>query len=157
MTRTLTGTKILLWLLGTFGVVFAVNGLFIAKAVSTYPGEDVSNPYLQGIDYNRTLSDRAVQAANGWHATISGARTANGRVTISIIVSSRETLPAGFSLVGELRHPADAERDHKLRFVEPSPGTFVGQAAGVTSGAWDVVVRTNSRVPFEASRRLWLR
>jgi len=39
------GPKVLLTLIGFFGVIFAVNGLMAYDAVSTFRGEVVDNPY----------------------------------------------------------------------------------------------------------------
>jgi nitrogen fixation protein FixH len=55
-----------------------------------------------------------------------------------------------------LRHPADAERDRALVFARHG-NLFLGQVSKVTPGAWDVLVHAKSSIPFEASRRLWLR
>jgi nitrogen fixation protein FixH len=53
-----------------FGVIFVVDGVFIARAVGTFPGEDVPNSYVQGIDYNQTIAQRAVQKQLGWTAEV---------------------------------------------------------------------------------------
>jgi nitrogen fixation protein FixH len=53
---------------GFFAVDFAINGLFIARAVGTFPGEDVKNSYVQGNDYNAALAQRAQQLQLGWTA-----------------------------------------------------------------------------------------
>jgi nitrogen fixation protein FixH len=144
-------------LLCTFGVVFAVNGFFIARAIATYPGEDVQNPYLQGVDFNQTLQARAEQAAEGWQATIAAKRVAGGAVEVTIVVDKKAgVLPADFSLTGLLRHPSDEELDHPLSFAASGPNRFVGHITGVRRGAWDVQVKANGRVAFEASRRVWL-
>jgi len=158
MTRTLNGRQVLYWLFGTFGVIVAVNALFITKAISTYPGEDVSSPYLQGVDYNDTLADRARQATLGWRASISAARSPDARVTVTVRFEADDVLPQSFALHGLLRHPMDAERDHPLSLVRTADGTFVGHLSGVSKGAWDVVVSTDPRAatPFEATRRVWL-
>jgi nitrogen fixation protein FixH len=160
MTKSLTGKHVLLWLGGTFGVVFAVNALFVTKALDTYPGEDVQNPYLQGVDYNQTLAQRADQASLGWNATIDGSRSKAGEAAISVVVDAKDgALPPGFVLSGELRHPADAERDRALTFSKVGDKTFVSHVKSVGAGAWDVIVSAHDtkNIPFEATRRLWLR
>jgi len=154
MTRTLSGRHVLGWLIGSFGVVFAINVLFIVKAIATYPGEDVHNPYLQGIDYNLTLADRAQQKARGWQATISAARSGNTDMTVSVTING--ALPGDFGIKGALRHPMDAERDRLLSFQRVGRNTFESRVPSVRAGAWDVVVSATDNVPFEASRRIWL-
>ena len=152
----LTDKHVLFSLLGTFAVVIGVNVFFVVSALDTYPGEDVQNPYLQGVAYNRTIAAHAAQTARGWRATISADRAPDGATLVSVTLDSKMSLPAGLMLTGELRHPADAERDRALVFVRHG-NMFVGELDKVTPGAWDVSVHAVSPVLFEASRRLWLR
>ncbi len=53
-----------------FGVIFVVDGVFIVRAVATFPGEDVPNSYVQGIDFNQTIAQRAAQKQLGWTAEV---------------------------------------------------------------------------------------
>jgi nitrogen fixation protein FixH len=56
-----------------------------------------------------------------------------------------------------LRHPADENQDHPLRFREVAPGRYEAQVTNVRDGVWDVLVFNNDAMPFRANRRLWLR
>lgn len=159
MARAWTGRDILIALIATFGVIFGVNGYFIVEAERTWPGEDVANPYLQGLDYNQTLDARARQRALGWSATIGGALSAR-TATITVTVKDRYGRPVtGEALKGILRHPMDEQRDRGIALHEIGNGIYAGTAANVGSGTWDVIVSRNSdkEAPFEATRRLWLR
>lgn len=160
MTREWTGRHILIVLLLTFGVVFAVNAYFVFAAERTYPGEDVHHPYLQGLEYNQILKRRAEQAALGWHAEIGGVRDAAGLAVITVTLRNRAGAPvSNEALAGELRHPADEEMDHAIAFHAVGAGTYVGRVPHVVAGNWDVVVTSTKaqQAPFEASRRIWLR
>ena len=42
-----------------FGIIFSVNGLFLYKSISSFPGEDIKQSYRQGLAYNETLESRA--------------------------------------------------------------------------------------------------
>jgi nitrogen fixation protein FixH len=156
---TLTGRVILLWLAGFFGVVIAVDAGFIWASVATYRGEDEQKPYLQGIEYNRTLDRRAEQARLGWTSHIEARRLPSGAVDLVVTLRNAAGAPQSVArLDGELRHPADETRDHPLHLVERRKGEYGAQLSGVSPGAWDVVVSTpQGAVPFEASERLWLR
>lgn len=158
MTSTLTGRTVLYWLVGFFGVIFAVNIWFIVASIETYSGEDEQKPYLQGIEYNQTLARRTEQEALGWRATISARRLEGGKVQVSVNLAKPDGAPeTGLKLHGELRHPADEELDHTLRLTETAPGTYQAEISGVHTGAWDVVVETGDpQPPFEATRRLWV-
>lgn len=159
MARPLTGRKTLAILLASFGVVFAVNGYMIARAVGTYSGEDADNAYLQGANFNETLARRAQQARLGWHATIAAGAETNGALRIVVEVADRRDRPVGqLTMAGELRHPSDANRDKRFAITEERPGVYAATLAHVARGAWDVVVNTTGHhPPFEASGRIWLR
>jgi nitrogen fixation protein FixH len=159
MTRAWTGRDILIALIATFGVIFGVNGYFILEAERTWPGEDVANPYLQGLDYNQTLDARARQRALGWSATIGGVLS-GGNATITVTLRDRNGKPVtGEAMTGLLRHPMDEQRDRKIVLRETGNGIYAGSAANVPPGSWDVVItrKSNKEAPFEAERRLWLR
>lgn len=66
----LRGWQVLAILLTFFGLIMGVNGVFVAKALSTFPGEDEANSYVQGVAFNRSLEHRAAQAKLGWTAAL---------------------------------------------------------------------------------------
>lgn len=159
MTRTLTGRDVLLWLVMIFGLVIAVNTAFIVISVRTYRGEDEQKPYLQGVEYNHTLAERAKQNSLGWTATIGASRLGSGDVRIAIALAHQDGTPETQAVLGgELRHPSDEGRDRPLRLHETSAGRYRGDVSGVARGAWDVVIKTQAseRAPFEAIRRVWV-
>ncbi|HWU54838.1 MAG TPA: FixH family protein [Rhizomicrobium sp.] len=154
--KPLTGRGVLLWLTGFFGIIIATNAIFITEAVKTFRGEDEQKPYLQGVEYNRTLAHRAEQAKLGWHASIDARRLPAGNAEILVALRHRDGSPeTGARLAGELRHPSDEHRDRTLRFSQVSAGLYQAtiQAA---PGNWDVLVSNTEGAPFQATRRLWL-
>lgn len=134
----LRGWHVLAGLLTFFGAVIAVNIYFAVAAVATFPGEDVTHPYIQGLDYNRTLSEHRAQQAQGWHVTAGLERATSGPV-LAIELRQRNGAPlTGARLDGALRWPADSHRDRALDFHEPSPGRYVANLAGLAEGDWDL-------------------
>jgi nitrogen fixation protein FixH len=158
MRKPLTGRGVLLWLCGFFGVIFAANAYFITVSVKTFRGEDEQKPYLQGIEYNDTLARRAEQKRIGWRAAISAARLTSGQVRISVALTQAGGSPeANTALHGELRHPADENKDRDLALKEIQPGLYQTELKDVSPGSWDVLVsNTDKATPFEAVRRLWV-
>lgn len=155
--KVLTGRSVLLWLTGFFGVIIATNTIFIIEAVKTFRGEDEQKPYLQGVEYNQTLARRAQQKELGWHASIDAHRLAQGQVEILVALRHRDGSPeTGARLDGELRHPADENRDQPLRFSQISSGLYQATVEAAP-GNWDVLVANSKGAPFQATRRLWLR
>jgi nitrogen fixation protein FixH len=158
MIRELTGRKVLLWLTGFFAFVMAVNTLFIFISLKTFRGEDEQKPYLQGVEYNRTLALRAEQAKIGWRASIGATRGPSGELQISVSLNGANGAPEPHTaLRGELRHPADENKDRLFALTETVPGIYRASLQGVRAGTWDVMVTARDpKHPFEASRRLWV-
>lgn len=154
---TLTGRGVLLWLGGFFAVVMAINAVFITLSVKTFRGEDEQLPYLQGIAYNHTLALRAAQKALDWHAEISASRLTPAMVRIAVVLRRPDGRPLdGLKLEGELRHPADENRDIALAFKSVGGGLYQADAPAGGRGVRDVIVHADDGTPFEAQRRLWL-
>ena len=59
----LTGWHVFWIMLGFFGLMFTVNGIFLYHAITSFPGEDVKKSYLQGLDYNSTLDAKGSDGA----------------------------------------------------------------------------------------------
>ena len=155
--KPLTGRAVLIWLTGFFGIIIATNTIFITEAVKTFRGEDEQKPYLQGVEYNQTLAHRAEQKRLGWRASIDARRLAAGQGEIQVELRHRDGSPeTGARLAGELRHPADENRDRALRFSEISSGIYQATVQAAP-GNWDVLVSNAQGAPFQATRRLWLR
>ncbi len=158
MTGTLTGRGVLFWLLGFFGVIIAMNAWYIAVSFKTFRGEDEQLPYLQGIGYNQTLAHRAEQRALGWRAAVTIARVSPGNARLQVVMRDAGGHPvSGLTLKGELRHPADENRDRPLVLNPVAPGLYQAEIDRVTPGAWDAVLQAQDGTPFEVVQRLWLR
>jgi nitrogen fixation protein FixH len=159
MTGRLTGRGVLIWLFSFFAVIFAMNTYFIMVSSRTFRGEDEQKPYLQGVEFNQTLARRGEQQVLGWKATITAVRLADGHVRIEVTTRDRNgkaVVQSGMS--GELRHPADENRDRVLHLTTAAPGTYRAELTGVSPGVWDVQVHsTVGQAPFEAVRRVWVR
>jgi nitrogen fixation protein FixH len=158
VSRPLTGRGVLIWLIGFFGVVMAVNIGFIVVAVKTFRGEDEQKPYLQGVEYNQTLAARAEQARLGWRARVGARRLADGHVRLDVALDDPHAAPPeGVRLSAELRHPADENRDRYVRLSPSGSGRYWADAGNIGRGQWDVVVTSeSSSTPFTAVRRLWV-
>ena len=153
----LRGWHVLTGLVAFFGAVIAVNVYFAFAAVATFPGEDVTHPYIQGLEYNRTLAEHRAQHAQGWRATAGLERGADGALLAIALRQPNGAPLTGAHLVGALRWPADVHRDRALAFQEPSPGRYVAKLAHLAEGDWDLRARATARdgrnLDFEADLR----
>lgn len=130
-----TGWHALACFLGFFAVMFAVNGVFLYQAITSFPGEDVPKSYLQGLNYNSQLDTRAVQAKTGWRAEIG--------IDDQYLV---------FRLKNELGHPiggqhvsvtfrrlATTSSDVTLEMTARNVGEYVVPIADLERGQWDAI------------------
>ena len=153
----LRGWHVLTGLVAFFGAVIAVNVYFAFAAVETFPGEDVTHPYIQGLEYNRALAQHRAQQAQGWHVSAGLERGPRGAV-LAIELRSRDGAPLpGAYIEGALRWPADSHRDRALAFRENGAGRYVADVADLAEGDWDL--RATATTPdrhsldFEADLR----
>jgi len=149
---TIKGWHVLAAFIAFFGVIIAVDILFISLAVRTFSGEAASNPYESGLLYNRTLAQRRQEAALGWTATIE--ETAGDTVQVRVTDRAGAALE-GLSVTGDLERPATTRGKRTVRFVSAGAGLYRADTAPL-DGAWDlrVTIRGPGETVFEAQRRL---
>jgi nitrogen fixation protein FixH len=106
-----TGRKMLAVTVAFFGVIITVNGVMAWKAVSTFPGLEVTNGYVASQTWD---AEMAAQKALGWRLE---ARYAAGALELAFTESDgRPAAIAGLSvLVGR---PAAATEDVYPVFAE---------------------------------------
>lgn len=149
---TIKGRHVLAGLVAFFGLIIAVDSVFISLAYRTFSGEAAKNPYEAGLLYNRTLAQRRRQAALGWSATIE-----EGAGDLVLVrVADRHGRPVeGLTVNGALERPATTRGRRAVRFAAVTPGVYRADAAPL-DGAWDlhVTLRDAGGALFEADRRL---
>lgn len=158
MTWELKGWHVLAMILGFFGITIAVNVALAIYAIDTFSGEDVTTPYVRGLEYNRTLEARAAQQSLGWMASIDAAREKTG-AAISVLIEDRNGQTKDVLTVeATLRRPTDANLDRSIDLVPAGNGYYKAVASGLAPGAWDIIVHAKSGdVAFEAQRRVVLK
>ena len=158
----LKGWHVLLALLGFFGAVTAVDVGMAVQAYRTFPGEVAATPYEDGLQFNRTLAERAEARALGWKASVrasvlgGGAELGGGRAQIRVTIDDRAGQPVrGVRLAGRLERPATEAGRIPLRFTESRPGVYLA-VAPETPGAWDLTLTGEdaSGAPFDAESRI---
>jgi nitrogen fixation protein FixH len=154
----LKGFHVLALILGFFGVTMGVNAVFITYAYSTFAGEDVPRPYLQGLAYNRTLEERSAQNALGWRVTIDVRRDAEETLADVSISDKDGAMQSGLSVAVTLRRPTNAGLDQSAELASAGAGRYQARLQRISAGQWDVIARTTSRhgEKIEATRRVVL-
>ena len=142
----LKGWHVLLMMLGFFGVMFAVNGVFLYSAITSFPGEDVEKSYLQGLNYNSTLEARREQAELGW--TVRAGIPETDLSTLVVEIETAEGSPLSLlDVEATLRRRATDDADLNLS-LKPSPQTRGRYEAALphqlAPGLWDILIEAHS-------------
>ena len=58
---TIQGWHVLVGMIVFFGIIFAVNGVFLVSALNTHTGIVSQQPYRKGLDYNARIAADARQ------------------------------------------------------------------------------------------------
>jgi nitrogen fixation protein FixH len=153
----ITGRFVLFALLGFFGVVFAVNGVMIRAATSTFGGVETESSYKAGLAFKNEVAAAHRQDALKWQVSGHVARKGTD-ATIEIDVKDAQGQPlSSVAIEALLEHPSDARLDRHIAMTQTAPGHFVG-ASAVAAGQWNLITdisRGGQRV-FRSSNRVTL-
>ncbi|MEQ1755404.1 MAG: FixH family protein [Micropepsaceae bacterium] len=159
MTREVKGWHVLVMLLVFFGITIGVNSVFVSYALSTFAGEDVEQPYMKGLEYNKTIAARVAQQKLGWTATLAAGRNDAKEVAVELHVEGHDKLAVnGLDVTVMLRHPTNAHFDREVKLDPQGNGVYRATLTHVLPGQWDVIAdaRMNGQLSFEAKRRIVL-
>ena len=157
-TWTLKGWHVLVTLLVFFGVMFAVNGLFLYYALDTFSGIDTKDAYRKGIAYNQTLEEGRRYDRLGWQSKLI-AKGANLELTLT---SEDGTPVRGKKITGKVGRPSTDKFDHPVTFTDKGDGIYVADNVNLAAGGWIVsadvyeAVSPDNTPRFRIKERLWL-
>ena len=138
--REVTGRTVLVWLLGFFGFVFAVNGVMIKAATSTFGGVETSSSYKAGQMFEKEVARAGRQDARRWQVGGTLVRAKSGEAVLDITARDDQGAPiAGLMAKARLAHPADERLDHAIALARIGAGEFKGET-GAAPGQWELIV-----------------
>ncbi len=153
--RELTGRHVLLWLVGFFAVVFAVNGLLVQAATSTFGGLETQSSYKAGLMFEQEVAKAERQDELKWNVDGKLVRDQAGAAVLAISVRDAHGAPVGgLTADALLAHPADQKLDHAIALASDGAGRFRGEDKA-PAGQWELIVdfyRGNARVFRSRSR-----
>jgi nitrogen fixation protein FixH len=157
--RELTGRKVLLYLVVSFGIVFAVNGYMVKAAISTFGGVETQSSYKAGQQFEHEVAIAERQAALHWQVGGKLTRDKAGEAVLNVTVRDAKGAPVtGLTALARLAHPADERLDHIVVLHRIGAGEFHG-AAQAKAGQWELMIdldRGGQRV-FRSRSRVSLR
>lgn len=140
--RKITGRMVLLGFVAFFGVIAAVNGVFMYLALSTWPGLTTEDAYKKGIAYNKTLDEAAAQKQLGWRSAV--VFDASGK--LSVTLHGKDGAPlSGVTVEASLFRPLGDETVQKLTLEEAAPGIYAARFQAPQPGRWkaDIAAHRN--------------
>lgn len=156
--REIHGRHVLLVLIGFFGAMLAVNGIFIYLAMSTFNGLE-SDAYQKGLRYNDRIDAAGRQAALGWSHKL----TLEPDGTVLLSIKDAQGAPvSGLSIAGEITRPVADRFTSTLAFRETGAGAYLAPAS-FEPGNWIVSLQTtraelhSGETVYQIKERLWLK
>jgi nitrogen fixation protein FixH len=155
--KTLKGHHVLFWMMGFFGLMFVVNGVFLWAALSSFPGEDVRHSYLQGLQFNQTIASLKHQEDMAWKAELGLIVEPDGDVLVARILDADGLALPSRNVTAELRRAATQDSDIILEMLPVGSGEYRAALPVLTKGAWHVALNAeisdgSSGTGFKASK-----
>lgn len=132
----ITGRHVLFAMIAFFGVIFAVNGVFLYSALSTYTGIVADEPYRKGLTYNERIAAESRQNELHWYLDLE-IPTGDGLLRAGMLDAERQPV-TGLVMSGRLSRPSTDDHDQALAFEEVTPGNYVARVSALAEGTWKV-------------------
>jgi len=137
--RPWTGWTILLTLLISFGVIFAVNGILIYEALSTLSGVETDSAYQAGLQFEQNVAMAKAQEARHWRVDAALTAASGGeRLDVDARDAAGKPL-GGMQALAVFERPTDRRLDREVVLIDDGAGHFHGRAE-VAAGQWDLVI-----------------
>jgi nitrogen fixation protein FixH len=152
---------VLLTFVGFFVTVFAVNGVMIYEAVSTFGGLETPDAYRKGLAYNQRIAQGAAQEQRGWRDKLAYAPESE-HVRVEMTDHDGAAVP-DLVISGEIGRPATDRFDRHLDFTQTGPGTYEADVTGLQSGWWTIDIEARKSASagaqglYETKERLWIK
>jgi len=130
--KVFTGWHMLMWLIGFFAVVFAVNGALAYFANSSWTGLVAENGYITSQEYNSFIAAEKRQEKLGWDAHF-----AHDAVGLIFKVADRHGAPVtDLKVMVNLMRPTHEGEDRTLTLSETRPG-YYSVDKRLPAGLWE--------------------
>ena len=144
--RPITGRMVLIGFLAFFGVIFAVNGVFVYFALDSWPGLRFEKAYERGLNYNRVLSEAETQAELKWTSSVSVVAAGSGAHQLSVRLNNASQVPiAGSSVRVTLSRPTNDGNDVTLELAPSKPGEYIAVHRFTADGRWHAALTINGQ------------
>jgi nitrogen fixation protein FixH len=148
---------------GAFGVVLAVNLIFMASAVRTFSGLETEQAYDKGLDYNRVLAMAKEQEKLGWTVkadvlpkglSMTGGHDAD--IVLTFLDKDGRGV-SGLAAMADFIRPTSRGHDRSVPLAEQGGGRYVVAASLPLGGQWQMHVTARlGDLDYQYDQRLYL-
>jgi nitrogen fixation protein FixH len=144
---------------GFFLVIFAVNGVLVWAALSSWTGLETTDSYERGLVYNRALKAEKEQVALGWRAGFGFDQTGARHGTLELRLQGRDATPVrGAKVDAEIVRPTTEGYDFDVALKEQAPGLYRAEIQAPLPGQWEARIAARARgETYRLSPRIYLR
>lgn len=119
-----------------FMVVFAVNGVLVYVASSSWTGLETKNHYLKGLSYNENLQGAKAMAELGWKSDLKLTEAGDGvLLSLSMQDKNDQSLDEAIVKMTAIR-PTHHGYDQEILMIETQPGEYQGHVKLPLQGQW---------------------
>lgn len=140
--KPLTGRAVLLWLVVGFAIMFAANGALIYKALSTFHGEELDNPYDASQVYNQRIAASRAQADLGWTANVTARPESEGVRVIADFRDREGAMIPDLQVRARFVHPFDRAQDQTAD-LRSGGGAYEGVVPPLHEGKWNLIIEAD--------------
>jgi nitrogen fixation protein FixH len=138
-----------------FALVFAVNGLMMWLAISSFSGLYSDHARDHGVTYNQIIAEQKARDALGWTVATSWQADAQ-RLEVSLTDASGSPL-AGARVSVELVRPAEKQASIDVVLADFGNGRFGAKVDLPLRGSWDLDIAVDARGQhFAVTKRVFL-
>lgn len=128
------GTWVLLSFIAFFGVIVAVNSVFITTALRTHSGVVTKQPYEKGLAYNKTLKVARDQARLNQEVSFN-----NG--ILQWVLKDEDGEPINADVTARLFRPVKDGQDFEVILIPISQGVYESYLNLPMKGRWDALLK----------------
>jgi nitrogen fixation protein FixH len=134
-----TKSVVIISLAAFFGVIFAVNGTFIALSLTGQDGLVVDHEYAKALHYDDVVQQQKRQAKLGWQVALTPPAAPAAPVALDLRDGAGQPL-AGASVTIAFQRPTAVGMDQDVPLRETGKGRYVGSPKLASAGQWDAVI-----------------
>lgn len=142
-----------------FAVVFAVNGVMVHYAMSTWTGVETEDNFVKGIHYNDDIAGAQAQSQRAWKVETSFTSTEPRKGLVALTLHDKYgNLLQGAKVTVTFIRPTSEGHDVTMNLPYLGEGRYSAPVTLDLSGQWDLrVVIDHASGDYQDQTRIWVK